>query len=113
MIDATDPDQGGDFFVDVDAALTVFALANGTDLSKGPGYRRLEWFSEGLERAILLEPGTGSADEARFSVKVLAWRSGHASELSEEVVEDGVAADFLSSVLSGAIDLANALDAPE
>lgn len=28
----------------LDPRMTVFALANGIDMEKGDGYRRLEWF---------------------------------------------------------------------
>ena len=58
-------------FETIDAQLTMFALANGMDLSKGEGYRRLEWFLEGFERAIMIE----SENPESFRVRVMSWPS--------------------------------------
>jgi hypothetical protein len=44
-----DVQASGGSFAEMDPRLTVFALANGVDLSKREGYRRLEWFSDGFE----------------------------------------------------------------
>ncbi|NIQ57576.1 MAG: hypothetical protein GWN71_30560, partial [Gammaproteobacteria bacterium] len=64
---------GGGHFDGIDSNLTVFALANGLDLAKGDGFRRFEWFSEGLERSIVVE--TDGADA--FLVRIMSWRSSH------------------------------------
>ena len=101
--------QSQDAFEAIDPKLTMFALANGMDLSKGEDYRRLEWFSEGLERGILIRPdGDGG-----FDVDVVAWRNGRPDELRGESAESGTAADDISPVLAAAIDTANALEAPD
>lgn len=53
----------------VDAALTIFALANGMDLVREPSARRLEWFRSGLDRGILLEAGP----DGGLTACALAW----------------------------------------
>ena len=106
MSAAVHPASDGDGpFGAIDARLTVFALANGMDLSKGEDYRRLEWFTEGLERGILIE----AVDSARFDVKVLCWRTGHAEELSVAAVDDAVEADDVTKLILEAIETANGL----
>jgi hypothetical protein len=100
--------SGDGIFEVLDPRLTVYALANGMDLAKGDGYRRLEWFTEGLERGILIEP---TADGA-FRVAALSWKTGRAEHRSEADVADGLAADKVTKVLDDAIESANALGAP-
>jgi len=107
MTDGVNPDVGDDAFVDIDAKLTVFALANGMDLSKGPDYRQLEWFTEGLERAILIR----SVDPGRFDLTVMSWPTGRVDERQESSSGDGVSVDALSEALGSAIDAANDLGA--
>jgi hypothetical protein len=108
MIEATDSASDGDSPFDaLDPRLTVFALANGMDLAKGEGYRRLEWFTEGLERGILIE----ATDSPSFDVKVLCWKTGNAETLSGASVGEGLSAEEVSSLVSGAIDTANGLSA--
>ena len=87
----------------------MFALANGMDLSKGEDYRRLEWFSEGLERGILIRPADGGA----FDVDVMAWRNGRPDERRDGSATEGAGIDEISSVLTRAIDIANALEGPD
>ena len=56
MSDGVHPDSGdAGLFDAIDPKLTVFALANGMDLKKGDDHRRVEWFTEGFERGILIE----------------------------------------------------------
>lgn len=98
-------DEVGGPFGAIDSKLNVFALANGMDLSKGDGYRRLEWFTEGLERGILVE---ASALEM-FRVTVLSWRTGVAESRKETVQRDAVPIGEISGVLTEAIDAANGL----
>lgn len=95
-------------FGGLDAKLTVFALANGVDLVKGEGYRRLEWFTEGLERGILLEPCTDTA----CRIVVMAWKTGKAEQLNDRVFADEVAMDDVARMLDDAIGAANGLEAP-
>lgn len=101
--------SSGDRFDDVDSNLTVFALANGTDLVKGEGHRRLEWFSEGLERGIVIE----AKEDGRFDVTALTWRARSARRRTEMSVGESVPASELRSTLADAIHMANGLDAPE
>jgi len=99
--------EGAGFSV-IDPKLTVFALANGMDLSKGPDYRRLEWFTEGLERAILIR----AIEASVFSLTVMSWKTGNADAREERPAHDGVAPDQLSGALTDAIEAANGLGAP-
>lgn len=99
-------DGAGRGFGTIDPRLTVFALANGMDLAKGDGYRRLEWFSEGLERGIMI---VGDADGA-YRVSVLSWKTGKAAETARRVpIRENVPADDVMHVLDGAIVDANGL----
>jgi len=100
--------QSPDAFEAIDPKLTMFALANGMDLSKGGDYRRLEWFSEGLERGILLRP----TDDGDFAVDVMAWRNGRPDEVTVGNADEGVPPDAVTSVLTEAINAANTLEAP-
>ena len=95
----------GDPFDAIDAKLTVFALANGTDLSKGERYRRLEWFTDGFERGILIETGALPL----FRVTVLRWKTGATDDRTESLVGDDLSAEEVGSALSDAITAANDL----
>ena len=100
-------EAGGGRFDDIDSNLTVFALANGLDLSRNAGSRVLEWFSEGLERSIVIEvTATG------FRVRAATWPSEAPAVRSEVTLHDDLSPEELRSALSGAIDAANALEAP-
>lgn len=92
-------------FDTVDPKLTVFALANGMDLAKGDGYRRLEWFTEGLERGILVQPDEGGA----FKLTVMSWKTGNPEDRTESDLGAGISPDDLSGHLTAAIDAANGL----
>lgn len=92
----------------IDSNLTVFALANGLDLAKAEAHRRLEWFSEGFERGIVIEVGA----DAGYDVRVMTWRSGKTESRTERVVGEGLSAADLRAMLSDAIDTANGLEAP-
>jgi hypothetical protein len=98
----------GGLFDSLDARLNVFALANGMDLAKGERYRRLEWFTEGLERGILIE----AADAGTLRVAVQTWRTGRTDASTERVVAEGLAPDEIGGVLGDAIEAANALEGP-
>lgn len=101
--------SGGEHFDAVDSNLTVFALANGLDLSKGERYRRLEWFTDGLERGILIE----AVAPERFQVRAMTWRSGKPDARSEVSVAEELSVDDIKKVLNDAIDVANELSAPD
>lgn len=106
MEDGTE--AGGGRFDGIDSNLTVFALANGLDLAKGEDHRRLEWFSEGLERGIVLSADDGGG----FDVHVVSWRSGSPEHRVEAPVAEGLSADEVRDALSDAIETANGLDVP-
>ncbi len=106
MSDETD--TGGGRFDGIDSNLTVFALANGLDLIRGDDRRRLEWFSEGLERGVLIVAVDGG-----YRVLALTWRSAQPELRSESLVAETLSSDDLRAALPGAIDTANGLAAPE
>lgn len=98
--------RGGGPFEAVDPKLTVFALANGIDLAKEPAARRLEWFTEGLERGILVEVGP----DGSYEVHALCWQTG--SEVrARAAVARCATSEELVRMLSAAIDAANGLEA--
>ena len=59
----------GDPLDALDATLTMFALANGMDLVRGPSTRRLEWYRDGRDRGILLE----ARPDGGLAASALAW----------------------------------------
>lgn len=89
----------------LDPRLTVYALANGMDLAKGPRYRRLEWFTEGLERGIMIEVQA----DGTLTVDVLCWKTGQAEKLATENIDSGLAVEAVGALLDPAIERANAL----
>ena len=92
-------------FESIDPKLNVFALANGMDLAKDPGQRRLEWFTEGLERAIVIEKDGDSA----FRVAVVSWRTGSKEITGRAPVGEAIPASELMALLDPAIETANGL----
>ena len=96
--------EGGDTFGAIDPKLTVFALANGMDLSKDDGYRRLEGFFEGRERGLVIE-----VVDAGWSVSAISWPTGKASELTQAEVGTAQTSDELTGLLEQAIESANTL----
>lgn len=106
MSEATQAGRSDDaVFEALDPRLTVYALANGMDLAKGPGYRRLEWFTEGLERGIMIE----LQPDGTVALDVLCWKTGRSEHLATANVEESIAIDAVSGLLDGAIEQANAL----
>lgn len=103
----TDGVQRRDTLETIDRTLTMFALGHGLDLSRGDGYRRLEWVSDGLARGILIRP----ADEGMLAVDVMAWRDGALDTLTGGSATDATSVDDITEVLMGAIDVANTLEA--
>jgi len=91
-------------FDGIDSKLTVFALANGMDLVKEPGSRRLEWFTGGLERGIVIEESEADG----FDLRALAWSMGK-PERAVEAPVGRASVEALSSALENAIEVANRL----
>jgi hypothetical protein len=97
---------GGDGpFAALDPKLTVFALANGVDLSKGEDYRRIEWFSEGWERGILI----GLDGPEAFTVVLFRWRTGDSEASEPTPFREGVDIEAVVGLLDDAVQAANAL----
>ncbi len=97
------PDRGP--FEAIDPKLTVFALANGMDLAKDEGSRRLSWFTGGLERGLRIESPTGDY----FVVTAMAWRINAPDDVTDAPVSDDVALGDLTATLERAIEAANGL----
>jgi len=106
MSDRMQPPGGGGPFDAVDPKLTVFALANGLDLIKGAASRRLEWFTEGLERAILVEAGP----DGGFEVQALCWSTGSSEVRARTAVAGCASAEELVRTLPAGIEAANGLE---
>ena len=102
----TDGIQSEDLdFGAIDPKLTVFALANGVDLSKGDGHRRLEWYSDGFERGILIE----RTDEGTFDIAVFKWTTGGVESAKPEALQVGVSPGEVVRHLDPAVEAANGL----
>ena len=101
MTEGSQVQPDGGRFETIDPKLTVFALANGMDLDKAEGFRRLSWFTEGLERGLRIE----AASVGAFVVTAMAWQFNSPSEATESSVGDEVAAEDLT----GALEAANGL----
>lgn len=97
-------------FDGIDPKLNMYALANGMDLAKEPRQRRLEWFTEGLERAIVIE---AESDDGVFRVGVVSWRTGTDEIVASASVGGGLSATDVMVLLDPAIETANALEANE
>jgi len=102
------PSASGSPFESVDPRLTVYALANGMDLTKEAGFRRLEWYRDGRDRGILV---TATADDA-LDVTAMAW-SGDPAAAQQASLRTAIAPDdlvtHLTIVLDGATEAANTL----
>ena len=99
---------GASPFDGVDSRLTIYALANGMDLIKDEGFRRLEWYRDGMDRGILVSATPAGALE----VAVLVWSGNPDGARSAPVGDAMSAADLaarISTVLDGATEAANAL----
>lgn len=98
---------GGSPFAAVDAKLTIYALANGMDLIKDQGYRRLEWYRDGRDRGILV-----SAEAGSLSVVAMAWNGDPEAAQKQSAGDPMAPEDFaaeLSVVLERATEAANDL----
>lgn len=96
-------------FEGIDPRLTIFALANGMDLNKNGGVRRLEWYRDGHDRGILLSP----AADGTISVSAQAWKRGDEASLRRTPVKEhvpaGELAESLTSLLERGLEAANTL----
>ena len=101
--------DGNQAFEILDPRLNVFALANGTDLLKEPGERRLVWYRDGLERGVLIR----AASDGTVATIALAWKRGDAGSERSAPHRDGLdaaeLAQHLSAILDEAVNQANAL----
>lgn len=104
-----DRGRDGGAFDAVDPKLTIYALANGMDLKRQEGSRRLEWHRDGLERGILLESDPAGA----ISVWAVAWSHGDEASMRKSACHEGLPSEALardlSSVLEETLGAANAL----
>lgn len=93
----------------VDPKLTIYALANGMDLVKDEGMRRLEWYRDGRERGIVVE----ATAEGALRLTAQAWSQDDAS--ARVAVPQGpphapeALAKNLSALLGQALEAANGL----
>ncbi len=93
-----------DAFSELDSKLTIFALANGMNLTKAESGRSLEWFSEGLERGIDVRAVTGA-----FQLSVSVWRTGDRDGRHTESLADGLSEEAALGALTEAVETANSL----
>ena len=100
--------SGGSPFSGVDSKLTMYALANGMDLMKDEGSRRLAWYRDGMDRGISVSLTAGG----ELEVTAMAW-SGDPDGARRQKVGDALTPDDLtaqlSTVLDGATETANTL----
>lgn len=95
----------------IDPELNVFALANGVDLLREPRGRVLEWYREGMERRIHIEP-SGDAPAGGVDLAVGAGARRESDKVMLDLVRvfrTGAAPGELRSLLPEAIEAANAL----
>ena len=78
----------------------MYALANGTDLLKEPGGRRLVWYRDGRERGLLI---TVAADGS-VSTTALAWTRGEEASAQQAPHREGLDPEDLSKNLSAILD---------
>jgi len=102
-------EQGAGPFGVVDPRLTIYALANGMDLVKDEGTRRLEWYRDGRERGILVE----ATDGGTLRVTAQAWSREDASSMA--ALPQGpphapeALAKNIAAILEQALEAANGL----
>ena len=96
-------------FDGIDPKLTIYALANGMDLNKNGGVRRLEWYRDGHERGILLTADSAGA----ISIVAQAWKRGDETSLRRTPIAEHLGTEelgrSLSSHLERGLEAANAL----
>lgn len=95
----------------IDPELNIFALANGVDLMREPQRRVLEWYREGMERRIHIEP-SGDVPAGGVDLAVGAGARRESDKVRLDLVRafrEGVAPGELRGLLPEAIEAANAL----
>ncbi len=102
---------GGDenLLVALDSDLNIFALANGMDLHRNRGStpdRVFEWFHDGLDRFIHVDPA--GPDALAISVSAEGQVDGVRCR-TRVVAEPSVSPDDLRAHLARTIEIANAL----
>ena len=115
-----DSSRTGGVLSEIDPDLTIFALANGLDLLRDPdGHpaRVLEWYSEKMERRIVLTPAGGPssggpAGALDVAVAAEARLDGAKRELRRSF-RTAVAPGQLKATLPEAIEAGNALTRSE
>jgi hypothetical protein len=99
----------------MDRKLNVFALANGMDLDRRGEARVLQWYRDGMERCVRVEPGEG---DGTWAVRATAARDTRTRApeivrtLESALAVDDVLARF-KELLAGAMDAANAITREE
>jgi len=94
--------RGSDsLFTEAEAKLTIYALANGMELVRQPGLRRLTWYSAGKERGIALSVRPGGSLE----VTALAWTEDIATA-EQRTVGEALGHDELAEEISSRLDAA-------
>lgn len=95
-------------FEGIDSKLTIYALANGMDLVKEPGLRRLGWYRDGREREVRIVTRGGG-----FSLTAAAWKTGQEGARDEtrlvEVASAPELVERLSALLEDGQERANEL----
>ena len=95
-------------FKGIDAKLNIYALANGMDLDKGEGHRRLGWYRDGRDRGVAL------VDDGTERIRVEAWAWNGDPETADRVTLGEPQApealmESLSTILEEATESANGL----
>ena len=95
----------------VDRKLNVFALANGMDLDRKGDARVLEWFRDGLERSVRVEPGEGAGTWAirAAATRDARTRGGAVVRTLEAALDVDQILTRFRELLPGAEDAANAI----
>ena len=99
----------------VDRKLNVFALANGMDLARKGDARVLEWFRDGLERSIRIEPGEGPVTWAirAIATRDTRARTGEIVRTLESALDPDQILSRFRELMPGAVDAANAIASEE
>ena len=101
--------DGDATFEDLDARLNIYALANGMDLVRTASSWRLEWYSGGLERGILLS----RESDGTLTITSQVWNHGDEAPLrsveQRRGLDPGEGSQELPAILEESLHAANAL----
>ena len=92
-------------FAAVDPTVNVFALANGLDLRREESSRRLEWYADGSERGVRIDPD----EQGTFRIVALAWATDDPDALRSREIAAGLSEGRLAQALTTAVTTANTL----